>query len=85
MLGRGMPVEEGCLVCKRDDDHGNLMLCEGCSSEYHYYCLDPPLRHVPHEEWYCGESVSTLVQRGSRYQDPRCGDFVTYRSLLYYF
>ena len=46
--------DTGCLVCLRDDDHNNLMLCEGCNDEYHIYCLEPPLAAVPHDDWFCG-------------------------------
>jgi hypothetical protein len=27
----------GCLCCGADDDHANLLLCEGCNAEYHTY------------------------------------------------
>lgn len=53
--GAGPPSgDTGCLVCLRDDDHNNLMLCEGCNDEYHIYCLEPPLAAVPHDDWFCG-------------------------------
>eukprot|EP00970_Alexandrium_tamarense_P015987 scaffold5874_cov90-Alexandrium_tamarense.AAC.1 len=39
--------EEGCRVCRRDEDHANLLLCEACNDEYHTYCLSPPLQEVP--------------------------------------
>jgi hypothetical protein len=45
----------GCTVCGRDDDHSNLLLCEGCEVESHTYCLDPPLDAVPEDDWFCGE------------------------------
>jgi hypothetical protein len=45
----------GCLTCGEDDDHANLLLCEGCNDEYHTYCLDPPLRAVPTGDWFCGK------------------------------
>jgi hypothetical protein len=45
----------GCLTCGEDDDHANLLLCEGCDEEYHTYCLDPPLRAVPTGDWFCGK------------------------------
>lgn len=45
----------GCLTCDHDDDHANLLLCEGCNDEYHTYCLDPPLKSVPPGDWFCGE------------------------------
>ena len=50
----GVGNDTGCLICLRDDDHNNLMLCEGCNDEYHIYCLDPPLAAVPHDDWFCG-------------------------------
>ncbi|KAL3908500.1 MAG: hypothetical protein SGILL_008457 [Bacillariaceae sp.] len=43
----------GCTVCGRDDDHSNLLLCEGCETETHTYCLDPPLDAVPEDDWFC--------------------------------
>lgn len=43
----------GCLICKQDNDHANLMLCEGCNGEYHTYCLNPPLEAVPEDDWFC--------------------------------
>jgi hypothetical protein len=43
----------GCRVCGQDDDHSNLLLCEGCDTESHTYCLDPPLDAVPDEDWFC--------------------------------
>ncbi len=28
-------LDEGCMICKRDDNHDILLLCEGCNGEYH--------------------------------------------------
>jgi hypothetical protein len=44
----------GCFVCKLDNDHSNLLLCEGCNGEYHTYCLTPKLNAIPKDDWYCG-------------------------------
>jgi hypothetical protein len=44
---------EGCLICGKDNDFDNMMLCDCCSGEYHYYCLTPPLSRVPDDDWYC--------------------------------
>lgn len=49
----GEQREEGCVVCKQDNDHANLMLCEACNGEYHIYCLNPPLESVPDGDWFC--------------------------------
>jgi hypothetical protein len=46
--------QSGCFVCKLDNDHPNLLLCEGCNGEYHTYCLTPKLKAIPKDDWYCG-------------------------------
>ena len=53
--GDSISQESGCLRCKKDDDHANLLLCEICNDEYHTYCLDPPLTCVPEGDFICGE------------------------------
>lgn len=45
--------QDGCLACGKDDDHKNLMFCDMCDGEYHYYCLQPPLSAVPAGDWFC--------------------------------
>lgn len=50
----------GCVTCGADSDHANLLICEICNSEYHTYCLDPPLKSVPEGDFYCGKVLSTL-------------------------
>jgi len=57
-VGQDLPApEEGCRVCRQDNDHANLMLCERCNAEYHIYCLDPPLKAVPEDAWYCASCI----------------------------
>jgi hypothetical protein len=46
------PDEDGCRVCEKDNDHTNMLLCERCSAEYHFYCIG--LKTVPNEDWFCG-------------------------------
>lgn len=38
---------EGCAVCWANEDHKNILLCDGCDFEYHYYCVQPPLPDIP--------------------------------------
>ena len=38
---------EGCCACWDNDDHRNILLCDGCDLEYHYYCVQPPLPDIP--------------------------------------
>ncbi len=51
--------DDGCMVCHRDVDHANLLLCEACNDEYHTYCLNPPLQSVPEGDFFCGEYYFT--------------------------
>lgn len=48
------PWEEGvCKVCGIDKDDDSVLLCDTCDSEYHMYCLNPPLAKIPEGNWYC--------------------------------
>lgn len=44
---------EGCRVCSKDNDHSNMLICEKCNAEYHFYCIG--LKAVPRDDWYCGK------------------------------
>ena len=50
----GSDDDGGCRICFHDDDHGNMLLCELCSAEYHFYCVG--LRSVPTGDWLCGKA-----------------------------
>ncbi|GAV78749.1 Bromodomain domain-containing protein/PHD domain-containing protein/MBD domain-containing protein/FYRC domain-containing protein [Cephalotus follicularis] len=53
------PWEEGvCKVCGVDKDDDNVLLCDTCDSEYHTYCLNPPLARIPEGNWYCPSCVT---------------------------
>lgn len=59
-------TEGGCLACGKDNDHNNLMFCDICDNEYHYYCLDPPLPAVPNGDWFCNKcKPHTTIHRTS--------------------
>lgn len=65
---REAPRSTGCLVCGIDRDHTNILLCEGCNGEYHTYCLLPPLKSIPQDDWFCdnclpddGDGLEQLV------------------------
>lgn len=45
--------EEPCRLCGKDSDHANLLICDKCEGHFHTYCLDPPLKEIPEEDWFC--------------------------------
>lgn len=42
-----------CMVCHNTDNTDKILLCDGCDTEWHMYCLEPPLGQVPEEDWFC--------------------------------
>jgi hypothetical protein len=49
-------TDDGCRVCGKGDDASKILLCDECDSQYHIYCLDPPLTEIPTDDhWYCPE------------------------------
>ena len=52
------PWEEGiCKVCGIDRDDESVLLCDECDSEYHTYCLNPPLARIPQGDWFCPSCI----------------------------
>ncbi|XP_077223126.1 methyl-CpG-binding domain-containing protein 9-like [Tasmannia lanceolata] len=50
--------DEVCKVCGIDKDDDSVLLCDICDSEYHTYCLNPPLARIPEGNWYCPSCVT---------------------------
>ncbi len=46
-------LDEGCMICKRDDYRDKSLLWEGCKGGYHTCCLHPPLHLVPECDFCC--------------------------------
>eukprot|EP00934_Nitzschia_sp_Nitz4_P005169 Nitzschia sp. Nitz4//scaffold106_size73319//35862//38657//NITZ4_005737-RA/size73319-processed-gene-0.90-mRNA-1//1//CDS//3329532523//5159//frame0 len=49
----GVPVHFSCEVCKSRSADDRMLVCDGCDSLYHIFCLDPPLTIIPEGEWFC--------------------------------
>lgn len=66
------PWDDGiCKVCGMDKDDDNVLLCDTCDSEYHTYCLNPPLVRIPEGDWHCpscvtGKSLAQNSASGTR-------------------
>src|SRR5262249_40184673 len=48
---------ENCEICGRGDNGLSMLLCDGCDTGYHTFCLDPPLKSIPKYDWYCTECL----------------------------
>ncbi|OQS07842.1 autophagocytosis associated protein [Thraustotheca clavata] len=48
-------VGSGCAACGLNNNEESILLCDGdgCTAEYHIYCLSPPLQSVPDGDFYC--------------------------------
>lgn len=47
--------ECGCNICAGKHDENELLLCDECDYAYHMTCLNPPLKVIPEDDWYCPE------------------------------
>ncbi|KAL9019524.1 MAG: hypothetical protein Q9185_003224 [Variospora sp. 1 TL-2023] len=45
---------EMCDACgKTDDDKVAILVCDGCETSYHWYCLDPAAEIPANQDWHC--------------------------------
>ncbi len=42
-----------CRICFSKHDKEKTILCDMCDAEYHTFCLNPPLKIIPSDDWYC--------------------------------
>ena len=42
-----------CRICFNKFGKDKTILCDKCDSEYHTFCLNPPLLEIPDAEWFC--------------------------------
>jgi histone demethylase JARID1 len=57
---------EICQVCLRGDCWDRMLLCDGCNSGQHLFCLDKPLAEVPQGDWYCADCVQDASDPSKR-------------------
>lgn len=75
-----------CRICRRNKDDDSLLLCDGCNSGFHLYCLRPPLHSIPSGDWFCVSckppscSGTTNQQRCNRRQALEASDSEEARS-----
>ncbi|KAI7888995.1 acyl-CoA N-acyltransferase [Mucor mucedo] len=44
---------KSCLVCQSKNDEDKIVFCNHCDRGFHTFCIDPPLKKVPEDNWYC--------------------------------
>ncbi len=53
-----------CYCCRHEDNFQYLLICNNCNTKCcHTYCLDPPLDHIPQNEWFCDYCVNLYTIR----------------------
>ncbi len=55
------PLTLPCIVCNDVNNAGKMLLCDGCGTGWHTYCLDQPLGAVPEDDWICPTCVTAGV------------------------
>ena len=70
--------EYKCVSCGREDNEEEMLLCDGCDSSYHMFCLDPPLQSIPPGEWRCHDCVAKVTVHG------KMGRCAMYRYIFFY-
>jgi len=66
-----------CIRCGSNSDENLLLLCEGCDSPYHIYCLNPPLTAIPPGHWMCPRCSAGYLDGGPHERIPRVRGVVT--------
>ena len=47
-------ADETCYKCGEVGDTNKLLVCDNCNFRCaHIDCLDPPLKYIPQQNWYC--------------------------------
>ncbi|KAE8998550.1 hypothetical protein PR001_g19292 [Phytophthora rubi] len=64
---------EICQVCLRGDCWDRMLLCDGCNSGQHLFCLENPLNEVPTGDWYCKECVADAMDPDKQKLNPKFG------------
>ncbi|KAJ9520169.1 hypothetical protein QJQ45_030084, partial [Haematococcus lacustris] len=57
-------IDHPCEVCRFTGDEAVMLLCDGCGTGWHTYCLTPALDAVPEGDWLCPRCVGAGVTYG---------------------
>ncbi|KAI5807441.1 hypothetical protein DFH27DRAFT_599204 [Peziza echinospora] len=43
----------GCHICLGKEDEDKTIVCDECNMFFHWECLDPELKELPEDDWFC--------------------------------
>ncbi|KAG5190606.1 hypothetical protein JKP88DRAFT_205337, partial [Tribonema minus] len=47
-----------CQACAKSCEEGTIIVCDGCTNEYHLQCCRPPISRPPKGDWFCHDCTS---------------------------
>ena len=50
--------QTNCNICHRPHAWNKMLICDGCNGGFHTFCLSPPVRHIPVDDWFCPACTS---------------------------
>lgn len=50
-----------CKKCEKVTNAQNMLICDYCANATHTTCLNPSLKQVPEDAWYCEDCMTKIV------------------------
>ena len=50
-----------CGICGGGNDDSRMIICDGCDTGYHTYCVTPLLSTIPEGDWHCTACACTTL------------------------
>ncbi|KAK4433724.1 PHD finger protein EHD3 [Sesamum alatum] len=47
-----------CRCCKLKADGSNCLVCDSCEEMYHISCIEPAVKEIPTDSWYCAKCTA---------------------------
>lgn len=51
-----------CRCCGGESDGRDCLVCDSCEEIFHVSCIKPPVKEIPHKDWYCASCIATGVE-----------------------
>lgn len=52
-LSSGSDCSQSCKICGHTDATLNMLICDNCEDAFHVSCLNPRMKKIPDDEWFC--------------------------------